>query len=98
METRNTQDRLQKYEFENYTLTTNFATYDDALNYANETKGELIEVGFTDGSDNPLPNNSANLIEDKKTFKVELPFHTNYEVLYSEQKVFRKWLKNYFLT
>lgn len=86
----NNQDRLQKYEFENYTVTTNFATYDDAVNYANEKNGELVEVGFTDGADNPLPNDSANLIKSKKPFKVELPLHNNYKILYSDSENFQE--------
>ena len=70
MTTHHTEDRLQHYEFDQYTVTTNFATYEDAVNYANEHQGELVEVGFTDGSDNPTPNDSAKLVESKKPFKV----------------------------
>jgi hypothetical protein len=29
-----TKDRLQKYKFENYTIVTNFETYQDADNFA----------------------------------------------------------------
>lgn len=68
MTTHHTEDRLQHYEFDQYTVTTNFATYEDAVNYANEHQGELVEVGFTDGSDNPTPNDSAKLVESKKPF------------------------------
>ena len=51
MTTHHTEDRLQHYEFDQYTVTTNFATYEDAVNYAHEQQGELVEVGFTDGSE-----------------------------------------------
>ena len=54
-------DRLQKYEFENYTIVTNFEEYQDAVNYATENNGELLEVGFTDGADNPSLNSDGNL-------------------------------------
>jgi hypothetical protein len=60
-----TKDRLQKYKFENYTIVTNFETYQDAENFAKENAGELLEIGFTDGADNPLENPKANLIADK---------------------------------
>ena len=53
-------DRLQKYEFENYTIVTNFEEYQDAVNYATENNGELLEVGFTDGADNPALNSDGN--------------------------------------
>ena len=46
-----TKDRLQKYKFENYTIVTNFETYQDAENFAKENAGELLEIGFTDGAD-----------------------------------------------
>ena len=55
-------DRLQKYEFENYTIVTNFEEYQDAVNYATENNGELLEVGFTDGADNPALNSGGNLM------------------------------------
>ncbi len=90
MTTHHTEDRLQHYEFDQYTVTTNFATYEDAVNYANEHQGELVEVGFTDGSDNPTPNDSAKLVESKKPFKVELPDHPNYRVLYSDAEGFQE--------
>ena len=90
MTTHHTEDRLQHYEFDQYTVTTNFATYEDAVNYANEHQGELVEVGFTDGSDNPTPNDSAKLVESKKPFKVELPDHPNYRVIYSDAEGFQE--------
>lgn len=80
-------DRLQRYEFEEYTVITNFETFDQAAKYAAETGGEMIEVGFTDGSDNPLPNADGNLIAEKKTFKVSLD--PEYTVLYSYDEGFQ---------
>jgi hypothetical protein len=41
-----TKDRLQKYKFENYTIVTNFETYQDAENFAKENAGELLEIGL----------------------------------------------------
>lgn len=81
-------DRLQEYGYDDYTVVTNFETYEDAVAYANEKGGELIEVGFTDGSDNPMPNDEANLKELKKTFRVALD--PMYEVIYSEDERFQE--------
>ena len=84
-------ERLQHYQFENYEVVTNFATYYDAETYAAEKNGELIEVGFTDGSDNPTLNSDAKLIADKKPFKVAIPGDSSYQILYSDSKGFQEW-------
>lgn len=81
-------DRLQEYAYDDYKVVTNFETYDDAEQYARETGGEMIEVGFTDGSDNPMPNDTAKLMETRKPFRVGLD--PMYEVIYSEDERFQK--------
>lgn len=81
-------DRLQKYVFDEYTIVTNFEKYTDAVSYASSHQGELVEVGFTDGADNPLPDDSANLLESKRTFRVGLD--PEYEVLYSDDEKFQE--------
>lgn len=81
-------DRLQEYAYDDYKVVTNFETYNDAVNYANETGGELLEVGFTDGSDNPMPNDTAKLMESKTPFKVGLD--PMYEVIYSNDDRFQE--------
>lgn len=81
-------ERLQRYEYDEYTVVTNFETYQDILDYAAKHNGKLIEVGFTDGSDNPMPNSEANLIAEKKTFKVGLD--PEYKVLYSYEEGFQE--------
>ena len=35
-------DRLQEYAYDNYSVITNFETYEDAVAYAQERGGELI--------------------------------------------------------
>ncbi|AYO57308.1 hypothetical protein CO230_03715 [Chryseobacterium sp. 6424] len=80
-------ERLQKYKYDEYTVVTNFETYEDALEYADKHHGELIEVGFTDGSDNPLPDDTGNLIAEHRTFKVGLD--KEYKVYYSQDKEFQ---------
>ena len=81
-------DRLQEYAYDDYKVVTNFETYDDAEQYARETGGEMIEVGFTDGSDNPMPNDTAKLMETRKPFRVGLD--PMYEVIYSEDERFQE--------
>lgn len=81
-------DRLQKYEYDEYTVVTNFEKFEDAEQYASETGGEMIEVGFTDGSDNPMPNTDGNLVATRKAFRVGLD--PEYEVLYSEDERFQE--------
>lgn len=81
-------DRLQEYGYDDYKVVTNFETYEDAVKYAEETGGELLEVGFTDGSDSPMPNDTAKLIESKTPFKVGLD--PMYEVLYSCDERFQE--------
>ncbi|MCG7280673.1 hypothetical protein MHJ94_05110 [Chryseobacterium taklimakanense] len=85
-------DRLQEYAYDDYKVVTNFETYDDAEQYARETGGEMIEVGFTDGSDNPMPNDTAKLMETRKPFRVGLD--TMYEVIYSEDERFQEMAQN----
>ena len=85
-------ERLQKYEYDEYTVVTNFETYEDAVNYAAENQGELIEVGFTDGSDNPMPNTEGNLMADKRTFRVGLD--PDYKVYYSSDEGFQEMAEN----
>lgn len=80
-------ERLQRYEFEEYTVITNFETYEDVINYAQEKSGEIIEVGFTDGADNPTPNTDGNLLAEKRTFKVGLA--PEYKVFYSHDEGFQ---------
>lgn len=80
-------ERLQEYVFDEYTVVTNFEKFEDVEQYAAEKGGEILEVGFTDGSDNPTPNTDANLIADRRTFRVGLD--QEYEVLYSDDERFQ---------
>lgn len=81
-------DRLQEYAFDDFKYITNFENYEQAQNYAAEKGGTLEEVGFTDGSDNPLPNTDGNLMEEKKVFKIGLD--PEYTVLYSYEEGFQQ--------
>lgn len=81
-------ERLQKYRFDDYTVVTNFEKFEDAEQYATEKNGELTEVGFTDGHDNPIPDFTAHLIQDKKPFAVGLD--PEYSVVYSNDTRFQE--------
>ncbi|MBU4537588.1 MAG: hypothetical protein L6264_06430 [Weeksellaceae bacterium] len=84
--------RLQKYRYDDYTVVTNFETYQDITDYAAAHNGELMEVGFTDGSDNPMPNTTGNLIAEQKPFKVGLD--PEYKVYYSSDEGFQEMAEN----
>lgn len=85
-------EKIQKYQFENYTIVTNFEKYEDAEQFALEHNGEVLEVGFTDGSDNPQENTDGNLIATHRTFSVDLG--PEYEILYSEHEGFQEMAEN----
>lgn len=82
------QNRLQQYEYDTYKVVTNFEKYEDAEQYAAEKGGELLEVGFTDGSDNPMPNTDGRLAELRKPFRVGLD--EEYKVIYSDDEGFQE--------
>lgn len=79
---------LHEYNYDGYTFVTNFGSYEKAVEYAQEHNGELVELGFTDGTDAPVLNNNGNLLGSKKTFRVELP--AEYSVLYSDDATFQE--------
>ena len=87
-----TEDLLQKYEFEDEVFVTNFKSFVDAEKYATEHGGELTEVAFLDGHDTPELSGKAHLVEERKTFKVEIP-NKNYDIYYSYEDTFQELLK-----
>ncbi|ODS88754.1 MAG: hypothetical protein ABS44_06940 [Chryseobacterium sp. SCN 40-13] len=85
-------ERLQEYHYDDYKVVTNFETYEDAVQYATETGGEMVEIGFVDGSDNPLADDTAQLMKIKKPFRVGLD--PEYTVYYSEDEGFQEMAQN----
>ena len=69
MEMSSSNERLKKYELGNDVIYVGFASYEDAENYAREHNGELKEIGFTDGNDNPFFTNDGHLIENKQIYQ-----------------------------
>lgn len=70
METYNS-EKLVKYQMENQELVVGFSTFQDAESYAAQNLGDLVEVGFKDGNDNPQVVNEASLIARKMLYFVE---------------------------
>ena len=83
-----TKEILQSYKFDDFIFVTNFKTYNDAVEFAQEKEGELIEIGFLDGADNPEITNKGNLINERKPFKIDMPYN-DYDVYYSYDNTFQ---------
>lgn len=60
--------KLREYGLEDYTLYTGFSSYEDANIYASENGGEVVEVAFSDGNDNPKISSNAGLVARKGYF------------------------------
>lgn len=70
METFDT-DRLVKYEMTNNIVMVGFPNFETAEHYATQNNGELVEVGFKDGNDNPKITNTHSLVAEKAHFFVD---------------------------
>lgn len=88
METENIVDRLTKHEFDNSNVYTGFKSIGEAKQFATERNGKLIEVGFLDGNDNPVEDNSANLINENKYYKADAGI--DYRIIHSADEGFQE--------
>lgn len=86
METNNS-EKLVRYQLGDREVLVGFGTYQDAENYAAQNSGDLVEVGFKDGNDNPLLTNEARLIENKNHYFVEAG--SEYRFIHSADAAFR---------
>ncbi len=59
---------LREYGLEDYKLYTGFSSFEDAKIYASENGGEVVEVAFTDGNDNPQVSTEGGLVANQKHF------------------------------
>ena len=59
------QKKLIKYRLAGLEITVGFPRYRDAESYAALQGGEVVEVGFLDGNDNPEITYEAGLLEKK---------------------------------
>lgn len=89
METQENKKKLNKYEFENQTIYTGFATFNDAEAYANEAGGTVVEVGFKDGNDNPQITTEAGLVEKKLHYFVDAG--DEYKFIHSSDPGFKQY-------
>lgn len=81
--------KLNKYDLTNITLVTGFSSFEDAKSYAEKNGGELVEIGFKDGNDNPQITNEAGLIEKKLYFFVNAG--PEYKFIHSSDPGFREY-------
>ncbi|WP_449399417.1 hypothetical protein [Chryseobacterium wanjuense] len=67
METNAFNQKLNRYVLDNQIVYTGFSSFKDAEECAQKKGGELVEVGFKDGNDNPEICNEAGLVEKNFT-------------------------------
>ena len=80
-------EKLKKYTLEDSVLYTGFANFSDAELYAQSNGGQLVEVGFKDGNDNPVLTSEAQLIETQNHYAVDAG--QEYTYLHSADPRFR---------
>ena len=88
METNNS-EKLVRYQMGDREVLVGFGTYQDAENYAAQNSGDLVEVGFKDGNDNPMITNEASLVARKMHFYVEAG--PEYRFIHSADPSFREY-------
>lgn len=88
METENIVERLNKYEFDSSNVYTGFKSVDEARQFATDRNGKMVEVGFLDGNDNPVENDSQNLIADNKYYKAFAG--PDYRIIHSSDEGFQE--------
>lgn len=88
METENIVERLNKYEFDNSIVYTGFKSVGEARKFSEERNGKLVEVGFLDGNDNPVEDDSQNLIAENKYYKAFAG--PDYKIIHSSDEGFQE--------
>lgn len=89
METSSQNQKLRKYTLHDSVIYTGFATYEDAVNYASSNGGDIVEVGFKDGNDNPELTNEGKLLENQLHYHVDAG--PEYQFLHSAHPGFRDY-------
>ena len=82
-------EKLVKYQMDDKEIVVGFPTYEDAVNYAAQNLGDLVEVGFKDGNDNPQITNEASLVARKMHYFVEAG--SEYRFIHSADPDFRDY-------
>ena len=89
METNAFNQKLNRYVLDSQVVYTGFSSIKDAEECANKKGGELVEVGFKDGNDNPDITSEAGLIEKKLHYFVDAG--EEYKFIHSSDPGFRKY-------
>ena len=89
METNAFNQKLNRYELEDKIVYTGFSSYKDAEDCAHKKGGELVEVGFKDGNDNPEICNEAELLQKQLHYFVDAG--DEYKFIHSSDPGFRKY-------
>ena len=89
METSSQNQQLRKYTLSDSTIYTGFASFSDAQKYAETHGGNVVEVGFLDGNDNPQITNEAALIENQMHYSVDAG--SEYKFIHSSDPAFREY-------
>ena len=83
------EQKLQIYQYDNFKIVVNFPTFKAAEQYATENNGELLEVGFTDGSDALIETNVGDLIKEQRPFKIDIA--PEYTIISSDDERFQDY-------
>ncbi|MCS3868408.1 hypothetical protein J3D55_001324 [Chryseobacterium ginsenosidimutans] len=89
METNAFNQKLNRYVLDDQIVYTGFSSFKDAEECAQKKDGNLVEVGFKDGNDNPEICQDAGLIDKKLHFFVDAG--DEYKFIHSSNPGFRKY-------
>jgi hypothetical protein len=89
METNAYNQKLNRYVLTDKIVYTGFSSFKDAEACAQSKGGDLVEVAFKDGNDNPQFTDEAGLIEKKLHFYVDAG--DEYKFIHSSDPGFKKY-------
>lgn len=89
METNAYDQKLNKYELDDQIVYTGFSSIKDAQEHADKIGGNLVEVGFKDGNDNPQITSEAGLI--KKNLHYYVDAGDEYKFIHSSDPGFKQY-------
>ena len=89
MKTSSQDQELRKYTFDGKEVYIGFASFNDAKNFANNNSGNLVEVAFKDGNDNPEITSEAGLVDKKLHYFVDAG--SEYQFIHSADPAFRDY-------
>lgn len=88
----NLKERLNKYELENQIIYTGFPNFDDAEIFSIAENGNLAEVAFKNGNDNPEITDEAGLLTQKSHFAAYAG--EEYKFIHSADPQFQEFAKH----